>query len=78
MQTAEANGIPFQIRQPGGGGTNTGAIERSHAGTLSATIAVPERYAHTPYGMINLNDFQAAEQLADAVLRSLSPDILLK
>jgi endoglucanase len=78
MQTAEENGIPFQLRQPGGGGTNTGPVQLSHAGTLSATIAVPERYAHAPYGMINLNDFAAAQQLADAVLRSLSPAIFPK
>src|SRR5690606_15049932 len=29
MATGDAHGIPYQIRQPGGGGTNTGAIQRA-------------------------------------------------
>jgi endoglucanase len=76
MSTATNLNIPFQVRQPGGGGTNTGAIQRAGAGIPAATLAVPGRYAHTPTMMINLDDYANVVRLADAVLRSLTPDII--
>jgi tetrahedral aminopeptidase len=75
-RTADANGIPYQIRQPGGGGTNTAVIQRAHGGVPSATIAVPGRYAHTPALMIHLDDYANAVKLAEAALRSLTPEII--
>jgi endoglucanase len=70
-RTAEANGIPYQIRRPGGGGTNTGVIQRTQAGVPAATIAVPGRHAHTPAMMIHLEDYANVVRLAEAVLRAL-------
>jgi putative aminopeptidase FrvX len=75
-RTADARGIPYQIRQPGGGGTNTGAIQRAAAGIPVATLAVPGRYAHTPTMMISLDDYENVVRLADAALRGLTPDIV--
>jgi putative aminopeptidase FrvX len=75
-RTAAANDIPFQIRQPGGGGTNTAAIQRAAAGVPAATIATPARYIHSPVSMINLDDFENVISLADAVLRTLNQDLL--
>ncbi len=75
-RTADALGIPFQIRQPGGGGTNTASIQRVHGGVPSATIAVPGRYAHTPAMMINLADYANVVKLADAALRRLTTNII--
>ena len=75
-RTADANGIPYQIRQPGGGGTNTGAIQRAAAGVAVATLAVPGRYAHTPTMMISLDDYENMIRLTEASLRSLTPDTL--
>lgn len=75
-RTATANEIPFQIRQPGGGGTNTAAIQRAAAGVPAATIATPARYIHSPVSMINLNDYQNVISLADALLRTLNRDLL--
>jgi putative aminopeptidase FrvX len=71
MQVAAANNIPYQIRQPGGGGTNAGAIQPAHGGIPVATIAVPGRYPHTPNLMINLDDYHNLVKLADATLCSL-------
>ena len=76
MATGDAQGIPYQVRQPGGGGTNTGAIQRAGAGIPAATLAVPGRYAHTPTMMISLDDYNNIVRLADATLRTLTPDIL--
>lgn len=75
VRTAEAQGIPYQIRQPGGGGTNTGAIQRGAAGVAAATLAVPGRYAHTPTMMISLDDYDHIVRLADAALRGLTPEL---
>lgn len=74
MKTAESNNIPFQIRRPGGGGTNTGTIQRTGGATSAATIAVPGRYAHTPAMMINLTDYANVVKLTEAALRSLAPE----
>ena len=74
--TATSNNIPYQIRQPGGGGTNTSAIQKTGGGVSAATIAVPGRYAHTPTMMISLEDYENVIQLADATLRSLTPSII--
>ena len=75
-KTAVSHNIPFQIRRPGGGGTNTAAIQRSRGGIPAATIAVPGRHAHTPTMMINLEDYANVVKLAEATLRSLTPDIV--
>ncbi|MEZ4518802.1 MAG: M42 family peptidase [Chloroflexota bacterium] len=72
MQAATSNNIPYQVRQPGGGGTNTAAMQRVRGGIPAATLAVPGRYAHTPAMMINLDDYDHIVQLADAALRSLT------
>jgi endoglucanase len=75
-RTATEGDIPFQIRQPGGGGTNTAVIQRLHGGIPAATVAVPGRYAHTPAMMINLDDYANVVKLAEATLRTLTPDII--
>jgi putative aminopeptidase FrvX len=75
-RTADQHGIPFQIRQPGGGGTNTAAIQRLHGGIPAATIATPGRYAHTPAMMIHLQDYANVVRLAEASLRSLTADLI--
>ena len=74
--TAEVSQIPFQVRQPGGGGTNTAAFQRMHGGIPAATIATPARYIHAPASMIHLQDFQHVVALAEATLRSLSDGFL--
>jgi len=77
-RTATIKKIPFQIRQPGGGGTNTSAIQRTAGGVPAATIATPARYTHTPVSMINLADFGHVIELADASLRGLDPELLVR
>lgn len=75
-RTAESHNIPYQLRRPGGGGTNTAAIQKTAGGIPSATIAVPGRYAHTPAMMIHLDDYASVVKLADAVLRDFTPSII--
>jgi tetrahedral aminopeptidase len=76
MRTAEEQGIPYQIRQPGGGGTNTASIQRAGGPVPAATIASPARYPHAPVSMINLDDWHNVLRLAEATLRNLDAAVL--
>lgn len=75
-ETASDRGIPYQIRQPGGGGTNTGPVQRAGQGVPAATIAVPCRYPHGPLSVINLVDYSNLVSLTDSALRTLKPEFL--
>jgi endoglucanase len=75
MRSAETRHIPFQIRRPGGGGTNTGVIQRAWAGCPAATIGLPGRHAHTAITTINLRDYAHTLALADAALRDIDTQI---
>lgn len=71
MQTAKAQGIPFQIKQPGMGGTDAGAIHLSRAGVPTVAVSVPCRYIHAPVSMLSLRDLDHAVALMKAALHAL-------
>jgi endoglucanase len=75
VETAAELGIPFQFRQPGGGGTDAGAIHKQRAGIPSVSISVPGRYLHTAAAMVRRTDWQNSLALVSAALARLSPDI---
>ena len=75
-ETAEAQGIPFQIRQPGGGGTDAGAIHRQRAGIPSVSVSVPHRYSHTAVSIARLADWENTLKLVHAALERITPSIL--
>ncbi|MEW6568546.1 MAG: M20/M25/M40 family metallo-hydrolase [Chloroflexota bacterium] len=69
--TAREEGIPYQLRQPGGGGTDAGAIHRSRLGVPSISVSVPVRYAHSPASIASVSDWRATARLAWAALSRL-------
>jgi len=73
FDTAEALGIPTQIKQPGIGGTDAGAIHITREGIPSAAVSVPCRYIHSPVAMLNLTDFQQTVRLMRAALERWTP-----
>lgn len=75
-KTAEQNGITYQFRQPGGGGTNAGWIHRSRAGVPSVSISVPGRYAHTAVLLSRLEDWENALNLVYFTLHGITREIL--
>jgi endoglucanase len=75
-QTAASEGIPCQLRQPGAGGTDAGAIHVRREGIPSVSMSVPGRYMHTAISMVRLSDWQHQAALLHAALRCLPPDIL--
>lgn len=75
-RTAEANEIPYQLRQPGGGGTDAGSIHRQREGVPSVSVSVPGRYAHTAAAIARLADWENTLALLYQALQGLSPSIL--
>jgi tetrahedral aminopeptidase len=75
-ESAEAEGIPYQIRQPGGGGTDSGAIQRSLAGIPTVSVSVPHRYTHSPISIARIEDWKHTLNLLHAALKSITPDLV--
>jgi endoglucanase len=75
-ETAEAYGIPYQIRQPGGGGTDAGAIHKQRLGIPTVSVSVPGRYAHTAALLCRLDDWKNTLALVHAALTRLPVDLL--
>lgn len=76
IATAEALGLPYQIKQPGIGGTDAGSIQLARAGVPSVTVSVPCRYIHSPAALMSLADFQNEITLLRAALERLTPSVL--
>ena len=76
VATGDELGIPYQFRQPGGGGTDAGAIHKQRAGIPSISVSVPGRYAHTAVLLSRLADWQATLALLYQSLVRLPADIL--
>jgi putative aminopeptidase FrvX len=72
IETAERLEIPFQIRQPGSGGTDARAIQRSKAGVPVISISVPGRYMHSAVALAIASDVLATEALMKGFLASLA------
>jgi endoglucanase len=74
--TGDALGIPYQFRQPGGGGTDAGAIHRARAGVPSITVSVPHRYAHTAALISRLDDWKNTLALLQGGLARMSREVI--
>ncbi len=75
-ETAEAEGIPYQFRQPGGGGTDSGAIQRSLVGIPTVSVSVPHRYTHSPISISRVDDWKNTINLLYAALRRITPALI--
>ena len=75
-ESGDAQGIPYQYRQPGRGGTDAGSIHLSRAGIPAASISVPGRYAHTALGLCRISDWENTLNLLHAALHNLTPKML--
>ena len=76
VETAESAKLPHQLRQPGGGGTDAGAIHKARAGVPSISVSVPHRYSHTAISVARLDDWKNTLALLQAALTRLTPDLL--
>ena len=74
--TATELGIPCQIKQPGRGGTDAGAIHLSREGVPSVAVSVPARYIHSPAALLSLQDFDDTVRLMRESLSRLAWETL--
>ena len=74
--TAEAEKIPYQFRQPGGGGTDSGAIQRALAGIPTVSVSVPHRYTHSPVSISRVDDWKNTLHLLHAALKRITPQLI--
>ncbi len=75
QDVAQKENIPYQIRQPGGGGTDAGSIHKQREGIPSVSISVPIRYAHTTWSLAWQEDIAGMIKLLHNVLVQIRGDI---
>jgi tetrahedral aminopeptidase len=66
---AKKDGIPFQRKLPGGGGTNAAALQQAGEGSLVGIVSVPCRYIHAPISLLTPSDLDATIRLVTAFTR---------
>lgn len=72
--TADADGIPYQLKSQLGGGTDGGSIHVANAGVATAVIALPCRYIHSPTAYLHRDDYDNALRLIKAALRDITKE----
>lgn len=79
LQTVAASAkIPYQLRQPGGGGTDSAAIQRALAGIPTVSVSVPHRYTHSPVSLSRVDDWKHTLNLLHAALRKITGELVGK
>jgi endoglucanase len=76
VATGDALKIPYQIRQPGGGGTNAGGIIPTRSGVPTISVSVPARYLHSPAALIYLKDVRSTVALVRESVARLTQPVL--
>ena len=74
--TGDVENIPYQIRQPGTGGTDAATIHRARTGIPSLSVSVPHRYSHTAASVARLDDWKNYAALIHAALLRITPALL--
>jgi len=74
--TADALGIPYQMKQSSVGGTDAGVIHLAREGVPSAAVAVPCRYIHSPASLLSLEDLDNTVRLMREALSRLPREAL--
>jgi endoglucanase len=76
LDIGEKRSIPHQIRQPGSGGTDAGAISTSRGGVPAVSISVPCRYLHSPVSILSLADVRNTVALVRESIARLTPQVI--
>lgn len=76
MQTAEERGIPFQVRQPGMGATDAGAVHKVRTGVPGISVSVPGRYLHTAASLCRVSDWENTLRLVWAALQGAQRQLI--
>lgn len=63
IETAEREGLPYQVTTFAGGNTDASSMHLSREGIPCGVVALPRRYSHSPVEMGDINDTLAALKL---------------
>jgi len=77
-EVGETEKIPYQFRQPGGGGTDSGAIQRSLAGVPTVSVSIPHRYTHSPISISRVDDWKNTINLLHSALKKITPSLIAR
>ncbi len=73
---ADEHRLTYQYRQPGGGGTDAGALHLTGKGFPVVSVSIPGRYAHTAVMMASLRDWQNTLLLLQFALQAMTPELI--
>ncbi len=76
QDAAQKAKIPYQIRQPGGGGTNAGSIQRAGVGVPVVSISIPHRYTHSAMSVARIEDWKNMLALLHVAISQITPGFL--
>ena len=76
VETAKSSRIPYQLRQPGGGGTDAGGIHLVRAGIPTVSVSVPHRYTHSAISVSRVDDWKNTLALLHTALGRITPALL--
>jgi putative aminopeptidase FrvX len=71
IETAEENGIPYQLEAALGGTTDASRISLAREGVPSGPLSIPTRYIHSPTSLISLTDAENVVRLLSAAIRNI-------
>ncbi len=71
LDTAQAAGIPCQVKGSVSGGNDAGAIQLARSGVPTLVLSVPCRSIHSPSSVCKLSDVDAQLALAKALLSAM-------
>lgn len=74
--TADAEGIPHQLKTTPGGSTDGGIIHLSGRGIPTAVVSMPCRYIHSPAAYLHRSDYDHTLRLLRAALSRLDTTII--
>jgi tetrahedral aminopeptidase len=75
-EVGDAEKISYQFRQPGGGGTDSSAIQKALAGIPTVSVSVPHRYTHSPLSISRVADWKNTINLLHSALQKVAPALL--
>ena len=73
IDTAEANGIPYQLEVLVGGTTDARVIQTTQAGVAAGCLSIPTRYVHSPSETVSTSDVLNGVKLLVALLSGPVP-----
>lgn len=78
IEICREEGISHQVAVRKSGGTDARNIQLQAGGAPTAVLGIPVRYAHSPCGLIHIDDFLAAVSLIEAAVSLLDRDVYLR